>query len=76
MTEKWVEARDIAVEIEQELLKIAEMIEDADTREEADKIYHEISRIEPAGNWIAKELWDNIVDWKKVRWEDKEREVV
>ena len=73
--EKWLETRDIVVSLEADLMKIAELIEETDSEEEADLIYKEVSRIIPAGDRIAHDMWDFMVDWKKVKWKEKEKEV-
>ena len=59
----------IVAGIENSCWDLAEFIECAKSRKEADKIYDKIAFIELG---IEGTIWDDFVDWDKVKWEDKD----
>jgi len=74
--DKWVESRDLVAEINFNLMKLSELIEEAESEKEANLIEKEVRTIVPAGDTIAHDMWEWMVDWKNVRWKEKEKEVV
>jgi hypothetical protein len=74
--ERLKKASKLTGEIDWDIMQLAELIENADSWSEADKIFKDIEGILPIGKALASDIWDYMVDWDKVKWKEKEKEVV
>jgi len=67
--EKIVSTIDISV------LRLGELMQEAKSRKEADAIFGEIQNLIIAGDEIAQDTWDWVIDWDKVKWAKEKKKV-